>query len=97
VVQPGENLFRIGLKFDISGEAVAAANGISDPTQLSVGTMLIVPVAPPRGSLGYYVQPGDTLYAIATRFGVTVEEILAWSGIGAEYEVAVGQVLTVQP
>lgn len=43
VVQQGENLFRIGLKYGMSWEAIAQANGITDPTQVYVGQKLVIP------------------------------------------------------
>ncbi|MBN1955199.1 MAG: LysM peptidoglycan-binding domain-containing protein [Anaerolineae bacterium] len=97
VVQAGENLFRIGLKFDVTADVLAEANGIFVPSQLAAGAMLLVPVSPPAGRYGYYVQPGDTLYSIARRFGLTVEELAAYNGIGSDYTVSVGQVLVVIP
>jgi len=44
IVQQGENLFRIGLKYGMSWEIIAQANGISDPaTQVYVGQKLVIP------------------------------------------------------
>lgn len=42
-VQPGENLFRIALRYGTTVEALAAANQISDPTRITVGEVLIIP------------------------------------------------------
>jgi len=97
VVQPGENLFRVGLKFGTTAEAIAAASGIADPDQVSAGAMVLVPVPPPSGGYGYYVQRGDTVYSIARRFGMEVEELVALNGIGPDYYIEVGQVLVVVP
>src|SRR5206468_10340775 len=47
VVEPGENLFRIALKFGISADELAKANGIDDPRSLGVGATLVIPRAPP--------------------------------------------------
>src|SRR5258706_16033808 len=42
-VQPGENLFRIALRYGTTVEALAAANQITDPTHITVGEVLIIP------------------------------------------------------
>ncbi len=43
VVQAGENLFRIALRYGITVDELAAANGITDPTRVYVGQVLIIP------------------------------------------------------
>ena len=43
VVQPGENLFRIGLRYGISWPTLAAANGIGYPYRIYAGQVLIIP------------------------------------------------------
>ncbi len=95
VVQRGENLFRLGLRFGTTAEAIAAASGLSDPNQVRAGTMVLIPVPSGCAGSGYYVQPGDTLYSIARRFGMTVEELVSLNGIGPDYNIRVGQILCV--
>lgn len=97
VVQPGENLFRVGLKFGTTAEAIAAASNIADPNQVPAGSMVLVPVPPPQGRYGYYVQPRDTVYSIARRFGMRVEDLATLNGIGSDFRIAVGQILVVTP
>jgi LysM repeat protein len=43
VVQPGENLYRIGLRYGLPWQSIAEANGITDPTQVYVGQQLTIP------------------------------------------------------
>lgn len=43
VVQPGDNLFRIALRYGTTVNALAAANGITDVTRIYVGQTLIIP------------------------------------------------------
>lgn len=50
--------------------------------------------APPAEQT-YTVVAGDTLGAIAKRFGVTVEQLAAWNGITDPSRIEVGQVLKV--
>ncbi len=44
-VKPGQNLYRISKAYGMSTDELMAANGISDPTQLSVGQELLIPGA----------------------------------------------------
>jgi cell wall-associated NlpC family hydrolase len=89
VVQPGENLYRIALRYGVSVSVLAAYNHVSDPTRLSVGQVLRIPAtgtssSPAKKSPAkstttqtvtyrYTVSRGDTLASIAQRFGTTVE------------------------
>ncbi len=43
VVQAGENLFRIALRYGRTVAAIAAANGITDVTRIYVGQRLVIP------------------------------------------------------
>jgi len=43
IVQPGENLFRIGLKYGVPWQDIARANGIVNPRQIVVGQRLVIP------------------------------------------------------
>lgn len=54
VVQPGENLFRIGLRYGVSWLDIMAANGLTS-TYIFPGEVLVIPA----GS-GIAVQPGDS-------------------------------------
>lgn len=52
------------------------------------------PTAVPVGR-SYTIQSGDTLYAIAVRFGTTVQAIQAANGMGASTVIRAGQVLLI--
>ena len=43
VVQPGDNLFRISLRFGVSMQALAAVNGLTNYNYIYVGQVLIIP------------------------------------------------------
>jgi LysM repeat protein len=54
--------------------------------------------APPpttRGPLNYQVQRGDTLTVIATRFGVTIDDIVATNHLADEDRLSEGQLIVV--
>jgi LysM repeat protein len=95
-VQAGENLYRIAKRYGTTVEAIMAANGITDARSLKVGQVLLIPVGGgTTGTGAYVVQPGDTLYSIAKRFGTTVETLAALNGIAPPYTIKVGQSLVV--
>ncbi len=45
----------------------------------------------------YVVQPGDTLYGISFRAGLTYRELAAWNNIPEPYTVKIGQRLVLKP
>ncbi len=50
VVQPGETLFRIALRYGLTVEQLAAANGITNPAQIFAGQVLVIPQRGGSGS-----------------------------------------------
>jgi LysM repeat protein len=102
IVQPGENLFRIALRYDTTVECLAEANHIINPWFIYVGQELVIPSAgnvppPPHGAPGgtYVVQPGDTLYSIAFRFGTTIHALVVANNLPSPDMIYVGQILNV--
>lgn len=62
IVQPGENLFRIGLRYGVSWQSVMAANGLTT-TYITVGQALVIPgavAAPPPASPPPAAAPAPT-------------------------------------
>lgn len=106
-VQPGDSLGAIAARLGVSLQALAAENGIANPDFIQVGQVLRIPgqapapVDPPpppsdgAGETTYTVQPGDFLGAIAARFGVSLEAIIAANGIANPDHIQVGQVLRI--
>jgi len=98
IVQPGETLFRIALRYNTTVEAIAQANGISNPWFIYPGQQLTVPLGPagsvpPSPRRTYVVQPGDTLYTIALRFNTTVETLMVLNNLSNANLLHEGQVL----
>ncbi len=104
VVQPGENLYRIALRYGTTVEVLARLNGIVNPNLIRVGQVLQIPatggpiqtpVTPPPGPRTHMVQRGENLFRIALRYGVTVEALVARNGIRNANLIYAGQVLVI--
>ncbi len=81
VIQPGDTLGVIAEAHGVSTAALAADNAIADPDVIAASAVLLLPggagVRPPAPDAVYVVRSGDTLGAIAERFGTTVPTLLA--------------------
>jgi putative chitinase len=94
VVQRGENLYRIGLRYGVSLWAIAQVNGIQNVNLIRTGQVLLIPVpapAPVPQPRIYIVRPGDTLAGIAWSFGTTVWSLAQANGIRNPNLIYVGQ------
>jgi len=105
-VQPGENLFRIALRYGLTADALAAANGLGNASLIYVGQRLTIPSsssttspAAPAGGTGvgsrHVVQAGENLFRIALRYGMTAQALAAANGIVNADRVYVGQQLVI--
>jgi LysM repeat protein len=97
-VQAGDTLFRIAQRYGITVEALARANNITNVNRLDIGMVLTIPGeddVPPADDPGeeqiHIVQPGETLFRIALRYGFTVEELASYNDIADPARLDVGQ------
>lgn len=103
-VAPGENLFRIGLKYGMSWVTLAIYNNIPNPNLVYVGQVIRIPggQAPPTQTApegatytNYVVKRGDTLFKISRAFGVSPEEIVKANGLVNPNLIYAGSVLKI--
>ena len=101
IVQRGENLFRIGLRYGVTVDALAVANGLTNTSRIYVGQRLVIPTGGSSASQRSYpsgvhvVQRGENLFRIALRYGMTVQRLAAANGIVNTNHVYVGQRLVI--
>lgn len=97
VVQRGENLFRIALKYNRFAEDIAEANGITNNDTISVGQRLIIPLAAdsPQQGITHVVASGETLASIAATYGKSLAELTSLNRLASADLIYVGQELTI--
>lgn len=100
VVQGGDNLSRIAVRFGVSLGALMSANGITNGNLIRIGQTLVIPgagegVSVPSSGGTYVVQSGDNLSRIAARFGVSLNVLMSANGITNGNLIRVGQTLII--
>jgi LysM repeat protein len=102
-VRPGETLTSIAQRYGVSVESIRQANRLPDPDRILVGQMLVIPSVPETAmdtsasssARRYVVQPGDTLSALAVRFGVPLSTLVKANGISDPDRLLAGQTLVI--
>ncbi len=104
-IESGDNLIRIAKKFDTEVGLLREVNDIRG-SMIRAGDTLMIPMgsawaaslamATPAETTrrGYRVRRGDSLYRIAGRFKVSVDEIIAWNSLDPRDYLQPGQRLT---
>jgi LysM repeat protein len=104
VVGPGENLYRIALRYGTTIQTLAQLNGIVNPNHVAVGQMLRIPgvVTTPATTLQaerttrtHTVQSGETLAIISMRYGIPTLTLAQVNAIPNLSLIFPGQVLII--
>ena len=87
VVKSGETLDSVAASFHVSTTTVASYNEVTPTQPMEAGDELVIPISSGFGATPgqqrYTVHRGDTVVAVADRFGITVEQLRDWnSGLG---------------
>ena len=94
IVQYGENLSSIALKYGTTWQELTRINALSNPNIIYQGQTLSVTGGQSVATSGYcVVEYGDTLSGIAAQFGTTVERLVSANGISNLNLIYAGQVL----
>ena len=103
-VQKGQTLSAVASRYHVSVAALAAANGLANPDRVLAGTVLQIPAPPgasaPTAAGGGQVVTvglGQTLTAIAARYGVPVATLASFNGIANPNRLLAGSRLTIPP
>jgi LysM repeat protein len=99
IVQWGENLTSIARRYGTTIQAIVQANQLSNANRIYAGQRLIIPGAwtppPPSSGNTHVVRYGDTLSAIAYRYGVRTSDLAWLNGIANPNRIYPGQRLLI--
>jgi LysM repeat protein len=99
VIQPGENLFRIALRYGISTEALAQANGITNTAQIYAGQTLVIPgaspAAPEQNPVVEQAPVATDSLVAGTPTTHTIARGESLAGIARQYGITVDQLLQI--
>ena len=99
-VRQGETLSHIAGKYGVSIRAIADTNHIKNINRLKLGQNLIIPLSgyspaaadsSGGGTGSYRVRRGDSLYKIARRHGVRVDDLVRWNNLNPGAHIHPGQ------
>jgi membrane-bound lytic murein transglycosylase D len=101
-IKPGDNLITIANRFHTTVALLQRVNHLHG-SAIRAGANLMIPssdwstgmeIAEQNGPVGYTVRRGDSLYRIAGRYKVSVEDIVAWNSLDPRQYLKPGQTLT---
>ncbi|WP_205503686.1 LysM peptidoglycan-binding domain-containing protein [Rufibacter psychrotolerans] len=109
-VAPGETLYAISRKYGVSVQNLQAWNNL-EAGAISIGQKLVVaaPAAAPAqteeavsatpiqeaASVTHKVAPGESMYGISRKYGVTIQEIMEWNN-KPDHNVSIGENLVIK-
>jgi len=99
VVQSGNTLSGIAIKFGTSVSSLVRLNNIKNPNLIYIGQVLIISTN--TGEINdlnhvlYTVKPGDTLSEISERYGESISEIVELNEIKNPNLIYVGEILRI--
>ncbi|GAB6277383.1 MAG: hypothetical protein SAMD01599839_19230 [Rectinema sp.] len=88
VIQTGETLYSIAKSYSIPYEMLANINGITDPSKIRPGIVLLIPQA-------HIVAKGETYYGIAKKYDISIQELKSANDLSDSYILRVGDVLVI--
>ena len=94
IVKSGDNLYAIARRYNVTVDAIKRANNLTS-NLLNVGQRLIIPLPSIESSNNtYVVKKGDTLYSIANKYNVSVDNLKNTNNLNNN-NLSIGQTLII--
>ena len=100
IVKKGDSLYSIANKYNTTIDELKRINNLTSNI-LSIGQVLKLPsdkvsdIEKEENTISYTVQKGDSLYSIAKKFGITVDEIKSLNNLTSN-NLAIGEQLMIK-
>ena len=97
IVQRGDTLSYIAIKFNTSVPTLVKLNNIANPNLIFPNQVLIIRSGDINdlNHILYKVKPGDTLTAISRKYGTTIESIVSLNNISNPNLIYTGEILRI--
>ena len=106
VVQPGDTLILLALRYGVSPAEIALANNLSNPNLIFPEQELLIPgivvtsssledILVLGGEIAHLIRPGDTISSIADQYGVSVNTLIAFNHLLNPDTIQIGQSLQI--
>lgn len=97
IVQEGDSLWSIAVRFQVSMDELSQINQISDPSQLGVGDRLVIPgLKNIQGVLATrVVSYGETLRSLSRRYQAPIESLITLNHLASPTELYAGRTLVI--
>jgi len=106
IIRAGDTFYSIARRYNVSVDALIAANPNVNPDNLMIGQQICIPVGTPptpppppsgcpAGTTPYTIRSGDTFFSLAQRFNTTVEAIQAANPGVNPNNLQIGQIICI--
>ena len=86
VIQRNQSLSGIAQAYSTTVDEIVRVNELPNPTDLVIGQSIVIPIV---GSF-YWVQPGDSLWSISQKFGLSAQQLATINRIQVNQALQVG-------
>lgn len=95
-IKSGDTLWDLAKKYGVTTSEIRQANRMGAHDKLAVGESLVIPEAEKvssnrTGAFWYTVRKGDTVLRIATKFGLSIAQVLSFNALDNPNRIHVGQ------
>jgi LysM repeat protein len=98
-VKSGDSLYQIANRYNTTVDTLKSLNSLNT-TLLSIGQVLKIPVLPVQEEvpapnyIEYRIQSGDSLYKIANKYNITVDQLRSYNNLKNDL-LSIGQIIRV--